>query len=285
MSVNLLEHRSLAVTLPEELEAFLHVLIYNAVRFLRHNYDPVVPFIKKYFDGQDEIGGTLFSSEHKRACIRVHAGVNFRGSELVFKRSDGGDHALNAILKDLFHLFKGRYTALDYDTAKLALMTRLDEEKKQEKEQEKLLETAPESSKTTTSSPSHDAFDLLSVDVDWYIGADKVDEGQDAESIARGYKIEKPSATTERELVSLKEPTEDDRSCQVNCRQHDTFFKILTQNRTQSGWDGADRIKGDRLKHHVQDSVMFHSEDPVERPAKMSKSDRRLSYSTNVHTA
>ena len=277
MSVHLLDNRSLPVTLPDELEAFLHVLLYNAVRFLHHNYNSTIPFVKKYFDGRDEVGGTLFSSEHKSDCVRVHGNVKFRGSELSFGLSNGGDHALNAILRELFHLFRGRYAVLDYDTAKQALMARLEEEKKQEK----LLEE--DLGDNVLSTPSHcsNASDILLFEVDRYIN-EELDSGeQDAAMVD-----EKASARAEKELASLKEPTEYDKICQANCQQHDTFLRILTKRRKLglSVWDEADRIKGDSFQHHVQDSDMLYSAYKIERLAKIMEMEYRLSRSTKVRT-
>ena len=121
MSINLLEHLGLSVDTADELEAFLHVLLYNAVRFLIHNLDPIVPFVQKYFDGQDEVEGRFFSPETKSNCIRIYGRPQHYRKHIVFSRPDGTGHTINLIFRDLFHLIQGRYAVLDYKATKADL--------------------------------------------------------------------------------------------------------------------------------------------------------------------
>ena len=131
-----------------------------------------------------------------------------------------------------------------------------------------------------TPSHSSNASDILLFEVDRYINEELDSEEQEAATVD-----EKASARTEKELSSLKEPTEDDRICQANCQQHDTFLRILTKRRKRlSVWDEAGRIKGNSFQRHVQDSDVFYLAYKIEHPTKIPKMDHRLSRSTKVRT-
>ena len=266
MSINLLEHLGFPVTVADELEAFLHVLLYNAVRFLIHNCDLVVPFVKGYFDCQDQASGKLFPPRLKRDCIRLYGGPQHCGENLVFRRPSGARHAINSIFQDLFRLIQGRYAVLDYNTKKFKLEKEIEEEVELEKEKEA-------ARPAQQGSPQHRGL----------IRVRKVEAQATpvpVDSVAR-----KGSAQLKFLLAQLREPTEDEHARSVACHDHERFIALLTKSSNENDWDEDDKIAYDRLEYQVQDSVMLHSKDLIERPAKMLRLDHGIPHSSNVGTA
>ena len=114
MSLNCLEDPYREPKVADELEGFLHSLLYHSLRFLRHNVDPIFPFVESYFDEQKVQGDRLTPPLHKRACIEKGCLVTLNAEPLVFKRPDGSPHALNVIFEKLFKAFQARYIVLTY---------------------------------------------------------------------------------------------------------------------------------------------------------------------------
>ena len=114
MSVPCLLHPSKAIEIPDELESFFHVLIYNSLRFLVHNFSRVNvhAFFLEYFDGSErgDRGETCGSKKH--ASIQS-AELAYQNLELVFGDKN---HPMNLLVRDLLLLFQARLEVYKWDT-------------------------------------------------------------------------------------------------------------------------------------------------------------------------
>ncbi|KAI0916061.1 hypothetical protein AcV5_003504 [Taiwanofungus camphoratus] len=114
MSAMLLENPWKAAEIQDELESFFHVLLYNGVRFLRHNCTDVCEFMSEFFDAATLQNGRYTCGERKWAAMRFGEVTSGRKCEkLVFKDDDdGNEHPLNNILKILLQWFRAYYAVL-----------------------------------------------------------------------------------------------------------------------------------------------------------------------------
>ena len=133
MSVYSIQHPDIPVSIPDELESFLHVLLYLALRCLRSSLKTPGNFIHRYFMSSetDDDGRTL--------CAELKQQVVSNG-ELVFNRKpvsflsapqpssesqkDGPPAAdspppsrLNPLIEDLLSHFKAHYIVREYNAA------------------------------------------------------------------------------------------------------------------------------------------------------------------------
>ncbi|KAI0827889.1 hypothetical protein BC628DRAFT_1317328 [Trametes gibbosa] len=130
MSVNSLNDPAKVITIPDELESFFHVTVYNAVRLLCHNchHTRVPQFLHDYFDDYtvDNVEGhkcgPVKRSTMKDGCIDIEmykapakdkAYVNV-GSKLWFfwptkNPAAAPEHPLNAVFKKLLSWFRAYY--------------------------------------------------------------------------------------------------------------------------------------------------------------------------------
>ncbi|KAI0916047.1 hypothetical protein AcW1_009422 [Taiwanofungus camphoratus] len=116
-SAMLLENPWKAAEIQDELESFFHVLLYNGVRFLRHNCTDVGEFMHEFFDAAALQDGRYTCGERKWTAVRYGEVTSGRKCEkLVFKDDDDGDeHPLNNILKILLQWFRAYYAVLIAD--------------------------------------------------------------------------------------------------------------------------------------------------------------------------
>ncbi|EJF59442.1 hypothetical protein DICSQDRAFT_172040 [Dichomitus squalens LYAD-421 SS1] len=122
-------HRPLGI--PDELESFLHVIIFLAIRFIRSNctLSVVHSFINDYFDGVTNQGRNRYTcSETKISTIKQarlrHGNVKIAfmgGAERLGKddqplEGDGHPHhPLRDLLADLLKLFQARYAVEEWE--------------------------------------------------------------------------------------------------------------------------------------------------------------------------
>ncbi|RPD57730.1 hypothetical protein L227DRAFT_577714 [Lentinus tigrinus ALCF2SS1-6] len=135
MSVYILNNKDMAPQLPDELEAFVHVLLYYAIRFLPHNCNDVGEFVRSYFRGYVKDGCEYFSGRAKKEAMGMGR-IDLAGDKkLVFYYSDVAadnastpaahpsssamededaleEHPLNQLLDALLQCFKARYALL-----------------------------------------------------------------------------------------------------------------------------------------------------------------------------
>ncbi|RPD57718.1 hypothetical protein L226DRAFT_525038 [Lentinus tigrinus ALCF2SS1-7] len=135
MSAYILNNRDMAPQIPDELEAFVHVLLHYAIRFLPHNCKDVGEFVRSYFRGYVKDGGDYFCGLAKSKAMALGRIAHAGDKKLVFYYSDVAaddasaptdhpsssavkdknalkQHPLNQLLDALLRLFKARYALL-----------------------------------------------------------------------------------------------------------------------------------------------------------------------------
>ena len=131
MSVYTLDYPKAVVGIPDEMEAFFHVVLFYAVRFLRHNCTDVAQFMHNYFDDYQTIDGELVAGMAKSSAMAFGEIRLPRQQKLLFYHShiatDSTDegasstvqddpssikHPLGNILDALLELFKARYALM-----------------------------------------------------------------------------------------------------------------------------------------------------------------------------
>ncbi|OSD02228.1 hypothetical protein PYCCODRAFT_412716 [Trametes coccinea BRFM310] len=116
MSVAYVRHHPYhPVSVADELESFFHVLLFYAIRLLRHNIDNARFFISEYFDSYT-VGeqSRRRCSRAKRAAMR-DGEIEVDDKQLQFMCEDGRVHeALNGLFATLLSYFKARYAVLKW---------------------------------------------------------------------------------------------------------------------------------------------------------------------------
>ena len=254
MSLHCLKHPGLPATVPDELEGFLHVLLYNATRFLLHNYNPVSPFIQDYYDGYNQYDGRWFSPVFKRTCIRFFNGehVVYGGQALKFRRSDGSEnHALNLILSRLFKMFQARYVVEEYEEA-------VKDRRKQE--EERIRKQGRDVSPSQMPRKNANVFIRRPRRIDREVAL-------------------KATLNNETDKTSVVAPSAEVLQLREESRKHSLFRHYLNLDyELPAGfsWDHHDKLEYDRLQHYVQTDRVLISADPVERPAKTTRKNHEM---------
>lgn len=122
MSWYILTHQDQPITVPDELESFVHVLIYAAVRLVAHNFPDIRGFISDYFDGYSLTAHCEFGCPAgKRLCI-TNAKLDDGDIDLVFgpPGKATSDHPLNKLVKDLLAIIRARYIVLEYEKRRVS---------------------------------------------------------------------------------------------------------------------------------------------------------------------
>ncbi|KAI0947737.1 hypothetical protein AcW1_009421 [Taiwanofungus camphoratus] len=122
-SAKLLKKPDRAAEVPDELESFLHVLLYMGIKYLPHNCPDVGAFMYEYFDEARLCNGQYICGRRKWEAMRHgEIDVGMQDEPLTFQMhndgredQDGQDHPLNALLDDILKLFKASYRVLAYD--------------------------------------------------------------------------------------------------------------------------------------------------------------------------
>ena len=133
MSVHILDNPSEAICIADEIEAFFHVLLFFAVRYLRHNINDVGNFMHLYFDDFENDRDEYYCGAKKRSAMCQGRIEYVGGRELVFylpptstihandapgaqvenqDPSVPGSHPLNGLIAQLLRLFQARYALL-----------------------------------------------------------------------------------------------------------------------------------------------------------------------------
>ncbi|KAI0331547.1 hypothetical protein GY45DRAFT_606762 [Cubamyces sp. BRFM 1775] len=113
MSVALLDYHDKVVEICDELEAFLHVIVYHAVRYLDSNLTKgeVGQFIEEYFDQFRCYNGVWHCGERKRNVLQWGALMTGTGKTIEF------DSPMDAVLKKLLPWFQGNYIVQKYNAS------------------------------------------------------------------------------------------------------------------------------------------------------------------------
>ena len=290
MSVDCLDGPYRQPTVADELEGFLHSLLYHSLRFLRHNVNPVWPLVQGYFDQQNVVGKKLAAPLHKRTCVQ-HLGslVDLDSSDpIVFKRPNDSPHALNKIFAKLFKMFHARYVVLAYNR-KLEVL-------KKQLEAQLQREAATDEASRASPTPYHgecdgegvysDRFDVLQMEE-----KEDNDEGpeskrRDIEHVEEEEQVDaKRSDEIRAQIEMLQRPTEEQNGLAKECDEHQAFIKILTENIGSRDWDKVDRIADDRLGYYVQSPPnRLARTDPIDAPSTNKREVFRMVLSTNNDT-
>ncbi|CDO78102.1 hypothetical protein BN946_scf184949.g4 [Trametes cinnabarina] len=111
-------HLNLPVSVADELESFFHVLLFYAVRLLRHNLKDVPFFVSDYFDACKPLGNAVRTcSEAKTRAMRHGFIVAENGHPVEFADPAGNLHVeLNAMFNAFLSRFKARYEVLFWES-------------------------------------------------------------------------------------------------------------------------------------------------------------------------
>ncbi|OSD01965.1 hypothetical protein PYCCODRAFT_1411808 [Trametes coccinea BRFM310] len=106
-------------TVEDEIEAFFHVLLWYAVRFLRHTLPQpsVEPFVREFFDTFERYpSGEVHASDLKEDTIRK-ARLKFGKSNVILFCDDscGPMHPLNGLLFELLRRLQARYAVMEWE--------------------------------------------------------------------------------------------------------------------------------------------------------------------------
>ncbi|TBU58931.1 hypothetical protein BD310DRAFT_926116 [Dichomitus squalens] len=141
MSIRSLAYPHRPLGIPDELESFLHVIIFFAIRFICSNcsLSVVHSFVEDYFDGMTNEGSNRYTCSekkvftikqarlfHGRLNIAFMGGADKLGKDDQPLEGDGHPrHPLRDLLADLLKLFQARYAVEEWE----ASSARLDEAK------------------------------------------------------------------------------------------------------------------------------------------------------------
>ena len=135
MSVASLQDRTHVVEIADEIESFMNVILYNAMRYLPFEHELTRGrLIQLYFtDDPPAKDGSITCKSNKKMVI-TEGTLTFYGEELLFKDST----ILNQLFVMMLELFKARYEVRAYEAAK-----KKEEETKHLRSTSSLLTTSP----------------------------------------------------------------------------------------------------------------------------------------------
>ncbi|RDX46445.1 hypothetical protein OH76DRAFT_1386590 [Lentinus brumalis] len=125
MSAYLLLNPTMPASVADELESFLHVLIYGCIRRVRSSLtttEQIKEFIAAYFagDSYDPEYGQACCPVAKRESVVVGQTLTFTTRAVVFSTPDGNiteEHPLNELISQLLAVFHSRYVVHAWDSA------------------------------------------------------------------------------------------------------------------------------------------------------------------------
>ncbi|KAI0738025.1 hypothetical protein C8Q80DRAFT_1276043 [Daedaleopsis nitida] len=113
-AVRLLDKPSAPVTTADELESFFHIVLYNALRYLRSNCSSVSCAMYELFENYDSNGVGYRCSLGRRITIQHGKLVEVCGSSYHFLDDDGlGRHPINCFIHIMLAWFRARYAKLN----------------------------------------------------------------------------------------------------------------------------------------------------------------------------
>lgn len=113
--MSILLNRFKTVEIPDDLESFLYVLLYYAIRFLRSNCKDadVGHWIEEFFDSYGVDGGSYICGRTKRHTVQVAAQLTLDNGEIL----SFGRH-MDGLFRSLLRSFKACYAVKLYDESK-----------------------------------------------------------------------------------------------------------------------------------------------------------------------
>lgn len=116
MSVAILTDIFKIVEIPDDLESFLYVLLYYAIRYLRSNCDDVGDWIEAFFDSYTlSRDGSYTCGEKKATTLKYFGELRTGSSKLTF------GEPMDELFDSLFQSFKAYYAVKLYDSMSQAL--------------------------------------------------------------------------------------------------------------------------------------------------------------------
>ncbi|RPD77268.1 hypothetical protein L226DRAFT_505403 [Lentinus tigrinus ALCF2SS1-7] len=113
MSWKLLSYPGDPVSIADELEAFVHVLIFGCVRFIHHNFETIDGFMHSYFDGFTVDDKRKFACPPAKSRSLENGELMDCNTSIQFITADGSTkHPLNSLIGTLLGLFQARYRVL-----------------------------------------------------------------------------------------------------------------------------------------------------------------------------
>ena len=164
MSAYLLDNPGSPTEIPDELEAFLHVYVYGAMRRMNSNLLEIDGFMNTYFSGC-EINDrrTPTCPPSKRLSVADICALRAGAREVVFSNPDGTvtkDFHVNRLISELLQRFHARYEVLKYEERVRKSQAQQSTAPCTPQRQKTVLETVPESSRerddTTTGESDND---------------------------------------------------------------------------------------------------------------------------------
>ncbi|KAM5544459.1 hypothetical protein V8D89_002119 [Ganoderma adspersum] len=241
MSVYSVQYPGSLTTVADELESFLHVFLYLAVRFLRSSLPSPGIFVDEYFMAEraDEKGKTL-CGELKQNVVRSGQLV-FNWKPVTFLPDPESD-PLNHLIVDLLSHFKAHYAVMEYNAAqKLGIQPK----------PLKSLYTVTTSAYAANGddSDSDSDVDVDNEDVLLELRQDWDEEMAPNAALPEGAdKFDTSSAAA----LEVREPTDEEKSKAARLATHEyvknLFFKYIKANVL---WPSRDHV-GDQLKDYVR---------------------------------
>ncbi|KAL7277947.1 hypothetical protein ACG7TL_007895 [Trametes sanguinea] len=111
-------HPHWPVSVADELESFFHVLLFYAVRLLRHNIGNIPMFVAQYFDGFVADARAQRKCSPLKSMAMDHGIISGDDGRLLeFRYKEGNPHGeLNKLISSLLRLFKARYAVLHWES-------------------------------------------------------------------------------------------------------------------------------------------------------------------------
>ena len=116
MSAASLLERAHAVEVADEIESFVNVILYNAIRFLPIQHSRTrAELIERYFDKCTMLqDGSIMCGDDK-ANVMTNGTLKFSNEKLVFGVPGAPDEPLNNFLEAMLDLFRARYEVRAYE--------------------------------------------------------------------------------------------------------------------------------------------------------------------------
>ncbi|CDO76863.1 hypothetical protein BN946_scf184402.g4 [Trametes cinnabarina] len=252
LSADMLSGQPKAVEIPDELESFLHVLLYYAVRYLNSNCPNAAEFLESYFDAYTLKHGEYVCGQMKEAAVK--GGILQVGWNVPLEF----DSPLDDALAQLLLLFKAHYKVIAYkrvqfETARMRPPSIAYKNPP--------TETAPSSS----SGPHH-----------------KAEENERLKALVA------PLVKKKRRVGSLKPTAEEEAHARL-LANHLSMLGILLTVRDDPEWTSCDKV-GDRVPHDYKPRYPVAQEkgpssDAVKRRRTMSMIDYRSCHGRPSRTA
>ncbi|KAI9058411.1 hypothetical protein FKP32DRAFT_1273175 [Trametes sanguinea] len=217
MSVAVLLDSTKAIEVSDELESFFHVILYNAVRYLRSNCtgSDVGSFIEEFFDIYAYLSGDYTCGLKKATTMKglMPLTISTAGPVLKF------NNPLDDLLKKLLRWFKAHYAVVEYQKA-LA-----EAEKSQSRPHATL--------SPVVAPPPSPQYSVLG----WRKPAKPAPPSIDSPASTNPSSwLEKPSSQTEEDAAMLT--------------THDAMLDAIVDSMMEVSW-GNDRATGDNVPHDL----------------------------------